>query len=177
MNKNNVTIRPATIDDTENILKIYAFYVLNTAISFEYTVPPLNEFKSRIEKILKRYPCYVAVKEKNNIAGYAYAGAFNEREAYKYSVELSIYVDKAYKKQGIGKLLYKTLEQDLKAQKITNLYARIAVPEKEDEYLNFNSAQFHEHLGFKKVGEFHRCGYKFNRWYNIICMEKFLKEH
>lgn len=60
---------------------------------------------------------------------------------------------------------------------ITNLYACIGINEKEDEYLNFDSIEFHKHLGFKQVGKFCKCGYKFNRWYSMVWMEKIIKEH
>ena len=60
---------------------------------------------------------------------------------------------------------------------ILNLYACIGYPVQEDEYLTANSAQFHAHLGFQKVGEFHRCGYKFNHWYDMIWMEKIIGDH
>ncbi len=62
-------------------------------------------------------------------------------------------------------------------QNILNLYACIGYPEQEDEYLTTNSADFHSHLGFVKVGEFHQCGYKFGRWYHMIWMEKIIGEH
>ena len=171
-----VEIRLATISDTKDILKIYEHYVLNTAISFEYSVPTVVEFKNRIENTLKKYPYLVALID-NKVVGYAYAGSFVGREAYRFSAELTVYVDKDYQKIGIGKLLYKELEIRLKDMGIKNLYACVGVPvEKDDEYLNFNSVQFHEHLGFKQVGEFHKCGYKFDRWYNMVWLEKIIKE-
>lgn len=175
--RKNIQIRPALISDTDSILDIYSYFVLNTAISFEYTVPTIDEFKERITKTLEKYPYYVAVLN-NKIVGYAYAGSFVGREAYKYSVELTVYVDKNYKKQGIGKLLYKKLEEDLKQKEIRNLYACVGIPvENPDEYLDFNSVEFHKHLGFKQVGEFHKCGYKFKRWYNMVWMEKIIKNN
>ena len=171
-----VEIRLATISDTKDILKIYEHYVLNTAISFEYSVPTVVEFKNRIENTLKKYPYLVALID-NKVVGYAYAGSFVGREAYRFSAELTVYVDKDYQKIGIGKLLYKELEIRLKDMGIKNLYACVGVPvEKDDEYLNFNSVQFHEHLGFKQVGEFHKCGYKFDRCYNMVWLEKIIKE-
>lgn len=155
---------------------IYGYYVLNTAISFEYKVPDLSEFTHRIESISSKYPYYVAVID-NKIVGYAYANAFGVREAYKFSVELSVYIDKDYKKRGIGRLLYNHLEKELKKSGITNLYARVVVSDVEDEYISLNSLLFHKHLGFKQVGELHKCGYKFNRWYNVVYMEKFINEY
>ena len=77
----------------------------------------------------------------------------------------------------MGRKIYEELEDRLKEMGILNLYACIGYPEVEDEYLSKNSAEFHAHLGFSKVGEFHQCGYKFNRWYHMIWMEKMIGEH
>lgn len=72
-------------------------------------------------------------------------------------------------------MLYQKLENELKDNGITNLYAYIGTPVKdEDEYLTFNSVKFYKHLGFEQVGEFHKCGYKFDRWYNMVWMEKLI---
>lgn len=172
----NIEIRTATTDDTEAILKIYQYYVENTAISFEYETPPADEFKSRIENTLKKYPYLVAVRN-GMIAGYAYAGTFIWRPAYDWSAEATIYVAHNIRKCGIGKKLYKALEEELKQMGILNLYACIGYPEVDDEYLTKNSAQFHEHLGFSQVGRFHQCGRKFDRWYDMIWMEKIIGEH
>ena len=77
----------------------------------------------------------------------------------------------------MGRKLYEALEQKLQKMGILNLYACIGYPEVEDAYLNKNSANFHAHLGFSKVGEFHKCGYKFGRWYNMVWMEKIIGKH
>ena len=77
----------------------------------------------------------------------------------------------------MGKKLYKALEQALELQKITNLYACIAYPKEEDEYLTKNSVEYHQHLGYRMVGEFYNCGYKFGRWYNMVWMEKIIAPH
>ena len=90
---------------------------------------------------------------------------------------MTIYLDRDAQKCGMGRMLYEALETELKEMGILNLYACIAYPEKEDEYLTGNSADFHKHLGFEKVGEFHKCGYKFERWYNMIWVEKIIGEH
>ena len=81
------------------------------------------------------------------------------------------------KGKGLGRVLYEALENALKKQNILNLYACIAYPEIEDEYLTKNSVDFHDHLGYRLIGEFRKCGYKFNRWYNMVWMEKFIGEH
>lgn len=173
MDTNEIKIRPATEADAAEILNIYAPYITDTAITFEYDVPTLEEFTGRIRHTLEKYPYLVAVRD-SEIIGYAYAGAFYGRAAYDWSAETTIYVKKGCSHSGVGKLLYQALETALKAQNIINLYACIGYPEVEDEYLTKNSAQFHAHLGYRMVGEFYHCGYKFDRWYNMVWMEKLL---
>lgn len=174
--ENGVRIRTATVEDAEAILAIYAPYVTDTAITFEYEVPGIEEFRERIRHTLKRYPYLVAEKD-GVIIGYAYAGPFKERAAYDWAVETTIYVDTSRKKMGIGKKLYEALELSLAQQNILNLNACIGYPEQEDEYLTKNSVEFHKHLGYRLVGEFYQCGYKFGRWYNMVWMEKQIGKH
>ena len=171
-----IAYRGATPADAERILEIYDPYVRNTAITFEYDTPSLEAFRRRMEKTLAGYPYLVALKD-GRVEGYAYAGPFKERAAYARSCELSIYLDPVACGLGLGRGLYEALEAELRAMGMLNLYACIAVPEVDDEYLTSNSADFHAHLGFVKVGEFHKCGYKFGRWYNMIWMEKIIGEH
>ncbi|MBP5305072.1 MAG: GNAT family N-acetyltransferase, partial [Lachnospiraceae bacterium] len=99
------------------------------------------------------------------------------RAAYDRSCEMTIYLDKDAKKKGYGRKLYTALEEELKKRGMLNLYACIGSPIVEDEYLTKNSEEFHAHLGYTKVGTFHKCGYKFGRWYDMIWMEKFIGEH
>lgn len=169
-------IRNATAADAPALLEIYSYYVTNTAISFEWEVPTLENFRARIVKTLESYPYLVAELDKK-IVGYAYAGGFVGREAYKYSAELTIYLDKDYRGQGVGKKLYAELESRLKACGIKNLYACVAYSEVEDEYLTFASVKFHERLGFKICGKFTDCGCKFGRWYSMVWMEKLIERH
>lgn len=169
-------IRDAKISDVKRLLEIYNYYVQNTAITFEYDTPSLEEFSSRMGNIMKRYP-YLVIENEGRIIGYAYAGVFKARAAYDWSCETTIYIDRNERKSGMGRMLYEALEEKLKARGILNLYACIGYPEIDDEYLTKNSADFHEHLGYTKVGEFHKCGYKFGRWYDMIWMEKIIGEH
>ncbi len=171
-----ITIRDAEIEDANRILEIYAFYVRNTAISFEYEIPSLNEFQNRMKNIMERYP-YIVIEKDGVIEGYAYAGAFVGRSAYNWSCETTIYISQESRKCGLGRKIYEALEERLKKMGILNIYACIGYPETEDEYLTRNSADFHGHLGFSKVGEFHKCGYKFGRWYSMIWMEKIIGQH
>lgn len=169
-------IRNAKVSDAQHILQIYDYYVQNTAITFEYVTPTIEDFKNRMFKTMQNYPYLVAL-ENNNIVGYAYADVFGERAAYKHSSEVTIYIDKNHQKCGIGKMLYSKLESVLKEMNIYNLYACVAYPQKDDKYLTTNSADFHEHVGFKKVGNFYKCGYKFGQWYNMIWLEKIIAIH
>ena len=171
-----VIVRNASISDAERILEIYDYYVKNTAVSFEYDTPSIEAFKQRMERIMKRYP-YLVIEKDNVICGYAYADAFVGRAAYGWSCALSVYLDRNVRKSGLGRLIYEALEAKLRDMGILNLYACIAYPITDDEYLTTNSADFHAHMGFAKVGEFHKCGYKFGRWYNMIWMEKIIGEH
>ena len=173
---NEINIRVATVEDAQQILQIYAPYIEKTAITFEYEVPALEEFRGRIQHTLKKYP-YLVAEEAGEILGYAYTGPFKERAAYDWAVETTIYVKEDKKQRGIGKLLYQALEEISKAQNILNMNACIAYPENEDEHLTKNSVQFHEHLGYQMVGTFHQCGYKFETWYHMVWMEKFIGEH
>lgn len=198
--------RVARPEDAEALLAIYAPYVEETAITFEYEVPSVEEFRARIAHTLATYPYIVAVEE-NKIIGYAYVGRLHERAAYDWTVETSIYVDRSARKHGLGRQLYERLEAILRAMNIISVNACIAYPGTmnvaadaasaadrsqtnlregsadrgagigEDPYLNTNSPDFHAHLGYQLVGHFHACAYKFDRWYDMVWMEKWIAPH
>ena len=151
--KNNIIIRVASTEDAQTLLEIYRPYVEHTAITFEYDVPDIEEFMNRIKNTQKTYP-YLVAEYQGEILGYAYAGAFKERAAYDWAVETSIYVRQNQKRMGVGSLLYE-----------------------KDPYLTKDSVLFHEKFGYSMVGKFHACGYKFNRWYDMVWMEKMIGEH
>lgn len=269
------TFRVARPEDAEALLAIYAPYVEETAITFEYEVPSVEAFRARITHTLATYPYIVAVEEQEanagtgrvdgasascldraeanagtghvdgtpvssapasgadevteahrtseRIIGYAYVGRLHERAAYDWSVETSIYVDRRARKRGLGRQLYERLEAILRAMNIISVNACIAYPGTmnpavdaataadrlqdahigigapntadrvrkdlregtadsgvdigEDPYLNTNSPDFHAHLGYQLVGHFHACAYKFDRWYDMIWMEKWIAPH
>ncbi len=173
----NITVRNATLHDAPHILKIYAHYVSQTAVSFEYDVPSLAEFTERMQRIMQQYP-YLVAERGSTVVGYAYAAPFIGRAAYCRSCETAIYLDRDMKKQGIGKMLYTALEKKLKAMGMQNLYACIGLPcAAYDPYITTNSADFHAHMGYRQVGVFRKCGYKFNRWYDMVWMEKIIGSH
>lgn len=129
-----IRIRPAKPEDAEKLLAIYAPYVEQTAITFEYEVPTVEEFRERIHNTLKKYP-YLVAEQGGEPVGYAYVGPFHDRPAYDWAVETSIYVDQNKKRMGIGKKLHEALEEDLRNRGFLNMNACIAYPAQEDEYL------------------------------------------
>lgn len=176
MDMKNINIRTARPEDAEELRDIYAPYVNNTAVTFEYNVPSVEEFTERINNTLKNYP-YLVAEINREIVGYAYAGNFHSRPAYQWGVETSVYIKENMRGMGIGRELYSELENSLKKMNVLNMNACIAYPQTEDEYLTKASQSFHEYMGFTKAAEFHLCGYKFNRWYDVIWMEKMIGEH
>ena len=171
-----ILLRAAEPEDAAALLAIYAPYVTDTAVTFEYEVPGEDEFAERIRSTLRMYP-YLAAVRGGELLGYAYAGAFKTRAVYAWGVETSIYVRRDQKRTGVGGRLYAALEEILRMQNVLNLNACIAVPREPDEYLTRDSIAFHAHLGYRFVGEFYDCGYKFGRWYNMAWMEKHIGAH
>ena len=171
-----MTIEKVTIEDAEELLAIYAPYVRDTAVSFEYVVPSVEEFVDRILQISAKYP-YIKAVEDGKIIGYAYANTFKGRKAYDWSVETTVYVRRDVKRNGIGRRLYECLEQSLKKMGILNMNACIASVKVDDEFLTNDSMYFHSRMGFTEVGRFHNSGYKFGRWYDMIWMEKMIGPH
>ena len=171
-----MTIRDARPADAKALLEIYAWYVEHTAISFEYDPPTPDEFRERIVRTTRKSPWLVA-EEGGAPLGYAYAGPLKGRAAYDWSCEASIYIRRDARGRGLGRALYGALEEELGKMGVTNLYACIAVPRAEDEYLTLDSPRFHARLGYTEIGRFHDCGRKFGRWYDMIWMEKIIAGH
>ena len=166
----SIIIRPVTLADAEELLKIYAPYVTETSITFEYEVPSPEEFRERIAHTIMSYPYLAAVDETGRIVGYAYASAFKSRAAYSWSVETSIYVAKDSRRRHIGSTLYEALENALKKQNVINACACISASHEESMF-------FHKKCGYQLVATFHKSGYKSGTWHDMIWMEKFLGEH
>lgn len=169
ISSDNTTIRIVSEKDLEELLSIYAYYVVNTGITFEYEVPSAEDFSHRINGTLSKYP-YLVAESEEGILGYAYASPFKNRAAYAWSVETSIYIRKGCHGRGTGTALYKALEDILARQNVLNLNACIAYP-------NPKSIAFHENLGYKTVAHFTKCGFKSGQWYDMVWMEKMLGYH
>lgn len=170
-------IRPATLDDIPALLEIYAPYVLTSAATFEYDVPSLDTWYERCQTLMQHFPYLVACDNTNKIVGYAYLSYWNSRPAASKSCETSIYLAQDARSLGIGRVLYQSLEEAGRAQGITHLCARITWKEQDDQldpHYSPVSVNFHTAMGWSWCGVLHRCGYKFDRWYDLVWMEKSL---
>jgi len=159
----SVTLRLATPDDAEACVALYAPYVRETSITFEYEVPTVADFRQRIETVLKLAPWLLAVETrdgKERVLGYAYGGTWRTRVAYRWVVETAIYVDKDARGRGIGKALYGALLDLLRLQGFCRAIGGITLP-------NLESEKLHERLGFKFVGNFRKCGWKQGTWWDV----------
>lgn len=125
-----IRIRPAKPEDAEKLLAIYAPYVEQTAITFEYEVPTVEEFRERIHNTLKKYP-YLVAEQGEEPVGYAYVGPFHDRPAYDWAVETSIYVDQNKKRMGIGKKLHEALEEELRNRGFLNMMPALPIQAQE----------------------------------------------
>lgn len=157
-------IRTVKLSDAQAILDIYAPYITNTTVTFEYQVPSLEAFTKRIDTISKEYP-YLVWEEDGKILGYAYGSKYAEREAYRFSTDLSIYLCPDSHGKKIGTQLYSILLDLLQKEGYRTLYAVISHP-------NLPSEGFHKALGFEEFALFKKTGYKFGKWIDVLWMQK-----
>lgn len=157
-------VRQATVQDVPRILEIYGYYVKNTAISFEYTVPTLEEFTQRFLGITAWFP-WLVWEENGTVLGYAYGSRPFERAAYQWCAGASIYLCPEACGKGIGKKLYAALEQILQKQGYRKVYAVITTA-------NAPSVAFHRAVGYRHTATMPDCGFKFGKWYGTVWMEK-----
>ncbi len=161
-------IRMATLEDAEAILRIYEPYIIETAITFEYTPVPLDDFRKRMELILEQFPWLVYERD-GVILGYAYCAKFKERAAFQWDCECSVYIEPTSHRQGIATALYHKLFELVKQQGYYTVYALIT-----DHHES--SLRLHKMFGFTEVGVYYKTGYKFNQWWDLMVMEKRLRE-
>jgi len=152
-------VGPAAPSDAPAVRAIYAPIVERTAISFELEVPTVDEVAERISTTTAAWPWLVA-RRGGKVLGYAYAGPFRSRPAYRWSVETSVYVDGRARRLGVGRLLYSSLIELLRNQGFVNAFAGIALP-------NEASVALHERFGYRPVGVFPAAGYKLGRWHDV----------
>jgi len=154
------TIRLATPRDAGEMLEIYAPYVVNTTVTFEYEVPSLEEFRGRVESTLPRYP-WLAAEGDGQLLGYAYASRYHSRAAYQWDAEGSIYLRPQAQGSGLAEPLYRCLMELLEAQGVRNFYGCITHP-------NPASEAFHRKLGFIDLAVYPRSGYKLGQWLDVL---------
>lgn len=152
-------IRMATPDDAGAIADIYAPYVRDTVISFESVPPTVDEMRSRLTATLGQLP-WLVVSEGDAVRGFAYASPHGERAAYRWSVDVSLYLGRPLHRQGHGRRVYTALFNLLAAQGYVNAYAAIALP-------NPASVGLHEAMGFTRVGVFGGVGFKNGEWWDV----------
>ena len=159
-----VTLRRAHLEDAEAILEIYAPYIRNTNITFEYEVPSLSEFRDRMAGIMEGYP-YLICEIDGIAAGYAYAHRYKERAAYQWDAELSVYLREGCERRGIGQAFYTALMEILKEQHVRNVYGIVTSPNPPSEAL-------HAAMGFRLAGVSLKTGYKLGKWIDVSCFER-----
>lgn len=159
-----MSVRMATVQDLPQILEIYGYYVENTAVSFEYTVPTLEEFTQRFVGITAQFP-WLVWEENGEILGYAYGSLPFSRAAYQWCAGASVYLCKKVCGKGIGKKLYAALEDLLQKQGYKKVYAIITEA-------NETSIAFHKAVGYRQVATLPNCGFKFGKWHGIVWLEK-----
>ena len=152
-------IRVASVLDADGIAAIYAPVVSDTAISFEIDPPKPEEMARRIGTALATYAWLVAELDRA-VIGYAYAGRHRDRAAYRWSVDVSVYVDAHKQRGGAGRALYEKLIAILRTQGFHSAFAGIALP-------NAASVGLHEAVGFKPVGIYRDVGFKNDRWHDV----------
>ena len=157
-------IRLATESDVPEMLALYAPYILTTTYTFEYEVPPEEEFLARFRGITARFP-WLVWEENGKILGYAYGSLPFERAAYSWCAEDSLYLLPEAKRKGIGTKLLACLEKLLALQGYQKVYAIITAE-------NTVSLDFHRKNGYLCTAAFPKCGYKFGRWLGVAWMEK-----
>ena len=162
-------IRLATEDDAGAVRAIYApFCAGGSHVSFEVEVPGAEEVRRRIGKTLARHP-WLVVEEAGEVVGYAYAGPHRERAAYRWSVDVSVYIGEGRRRSGVGRGLYRSLLEVLRLQGFVNAYAGATLP-------NEGSVGLHRAMGFEEVGIYRQVGFKAGAWRDVVWWSLPLRE-
>jgi phosphinothricin acetyltransferase len=155
----SIEIRTARLEDASAIQAIYAPVVTDTAISFEEVPPTAEEIGQRIAATLRAYPYLVAVRQ-GQVVGYAYASQHRARAAYRWAVDVTVYIAESERRTGVGRRLYEALLPLLARQGYRSAYAGISQP-------NLGSVGLHERLGFRHIGTYPKVGYKLGQWHDV----------
>jgi phosphinothricin acetyltransferase len=152
-------IRAIEPKDLQKVCDIYNHYILTTNASFEVDPVAMEEMQRRVNEVTSTHP-WLVCEEDDDVVGFVYASKWKPRPAYRFTSEVTIYLDKDHLGKGIGKMLYQELFARLKVMGIHSMIATIAIP-------NENSIQLHESFGFKQVGQFKEMGNKFGEWIDV----------
>jgi phosphinothricin acetyltransferase len=155
-----IAVRPATVADAAAVAGVYNHYVRETTITFEEAEVPSSEIARRIQEVEGASLPWLVAERKGVVVGYAYAARWHSRSAYRYSAEITVYVDAGHHRVGIGSRLYDRLFPILQARGIHTLLAGIALP-------NEPSIALHEKFGLAKVAHLRDVGFKFDRWVDV----------
>lgn len=158
------SIRMATPQDASAIAAIYEPYICNTTITFEYDPVPTDMMRNRITEVMKQFPWLVYEKD-GKILGYAYCSRFKERAAFDWDCECSVYIDEKEHRKGIASELYNRLFELIRLQGYYTIYALIT-------FSHESSISLHKKFGFTEVGVYQKTGYKFDKWWDLLVMEK-----
>ena len=157
-------IRYVEEKDYKEITDIYNYYIKNTTITFEEDELSYENMRKRIDSIKKKFP-YIVYEEDGSILGYAYLNYFSERSAYRFSLDLSIYLKNGELTKGIGSALYNEIENIAIKKGIKKIISCITLS-------NDRSISFHKKMGFSECGRMNNVGYKHNAWQSIVWMDK-----
>lgn len=154
--------------DAAGCAAIYAPFVESTAISLEDRVPTVADIAARISRIERTHPWLVAERD-GRVVGFAYGCPHRERAGYRWAAEVTVYVDPAIQRQGVGRALYRCLFDLLREQRLRIACAGVTLP-------NEASVSLHESLGFVPVGVYRNIGFKLGRWWDVGWWQLSLKE-
>jgi L-amino acid N-acyltransferase YncA len=161
-------IRLVTLEDADQVQAIYAPFCIDTPVSFETEAPTVDEMRRRIVKTVSSLP-WLVWEADGQIRGYAYASKHRERSAYRWSVDVSVYVREGYRRCGVGRALYASLLSILRLQGFYNALAGVSLP-------NPGSVGLHEAMGFKRLGVYQGIGFKQGAWHDVLWLQLELRE-
>jgi phosphinothricin acetyltransferase len=163
-------LRPAALADIPSITRIYSHAVIHGTASFELEPPAEAEMAQRMKSLFDgRYP-YLVAEIDGGVAGYAYAGAYRARPAYRFSVEDSVYVDPSMHKRGIGRILLAALIDEAEKRGFRQMIAVIG------DSAQTPSIELHRRLGFEMIGPIRNVGFKHGKWLDTVLMQRSLGE-
>lgn len=163
-----VVVRLATPEDAAKLLPLYAPFVRETAVTFEYEVPEVEEFADRIRRVRQDLP-WLVCEINGQTAGYSYASHFRERAAFGWDCEFSIYLHKDFFRAGVGSALFRCIKELLTAQGYCRFYSMITYP-------NPQSVEFHRKNGWQELAVYPQCGYKHGSWHDLLVMQMLLQD-